>query len=216
MRTPDEGGPPIVVKVGGSLLTWPDLPARLERWLDAEGDARLVLIAGGGPAADFVRGLDAAHRLGDEQAHRLALHALDFTAEALARLVPGSRVVRRLAELPTAWDAGLRPVLAPRLHLEEVDESRTDRLAYSWEVTSDSIAARVAVDLRATRLVLLKSTTIAGAATRLDAARAGLVDPCFPSASEALDRVELVDLRGHEPNRYVLMKGNETESSRTA
>jgi aspartokinase-like uncharacterized kinase len=216
MRPTDEDQPPVVVKVGGSLLTWPELPGRLARWLDAERGARLVLIAGGGPAADFVRRLDAAHRLGDEPAHRLALHALDLTAEALARLVPGSRVVRRLAELPTAWDAGLRPILAPRPHLEEVDESRADRLAFSWSVTSDSIAARVAVDLRATRLVLLKSTTVVDAVTRLDAARAGLVDPCFPAAAEALDRVELVDLRGLESTRHVLIKEKESESTWTA
>ena len=212
MRPPDEDEPPIVVKGGGSLLTWPELPERLGRWLDAERAARLVLIAGGGPAADFVRNLDAAHRLGDEPAHRLALHALDFTAEALARLVPGSRVVRRLADLASVWNAGGRPILAPRLHLEEVDERRADRLAFSWEVTSDSIAARVAVDLRAARLVLLKSASTV-AATRLDAARAGLVDSWFPAASESLDRVDVVDLRNGETHSRVLMKGNQSATA---
>ncbi|APW58752.1 hypothetical protein [Paludisphaera borealis] len=205
MRAPDDDAPLIVVKVGGSLLTWPELPERLARWLDEERPARLVLIAGGGPAADFVRTLDAMHRLGDEAAHRLALHAMDFTAETLAGLLPGSRVVRRLVELPSVWHAGWRPILAPRLYLEEVDERRADRLAFSWEVTSDAIAARVAIDLRATRLVLLKSTAT-GAVTRSEAARAGLVDPYFPDASEALDRVEIVDLRAPQSSRRVLMK----------
>lgn len=212
MRPPDELEPPTVVKVGGSLLTWPELPERLARWLDAERASRLVLIAGGGPAADFVRILDEIHHLGDEPAHRLALHALDFTAEALARLVSGSRVVHRLDDLPSAWIAGAQPILAPRLYLEEVDEWRSDRLAYSWEVTSDSIAARVAVDLRAMRLILLKSTSTA-VATRLEAARAGIVDPCFPVVSDAVDRVEIVDLRNPESPQRVLMKGKESGST---
>ena len=47
-------------------------------------DERIVLIAGGGPAADMVRGLDRIHGLGDETAHRLALHAMDLTAIVLA------------------------------------------------------------------------------------------------------------------------------------
>ena len=215
MRPPDEVEPPIVVKVGGSLLTWPELSERLARWLEAEGASRLVLVAGGGQAADLVRILDETHRLGDEPAHRLALHALDFTAEVLARLVSGSRVVHRLADLPSAWNAGSRPILAPRVFLEEVDERRADRLAFSWEVTSDSIAARVAVELRATRLILLKSTSTA-AATRLEAARAGLVDPYFPVASEAVDRVEIVDLRDPESPQRVLMKGKDSGDVWTA
>lgn len=206
MPAHDEADPPVVVKVGGSLLAWPELPERLARWLDAERPSRVVLIAGGGPAADFVRALDAACRLGDEPAHRLALHAMDLTAEALAKLVPQTQVVRRLVELPSAWRVGLRPILAPRLHLEEVDEPRADRLPSSWAVTSDSIAARVAVDLGASRLVLLKSTSAVGAATRSEAARAGLVDPWFPHASLPLDRVEVVDLRAAHAGRRVLMR----------
>jgi 5-(aminomethyl)-3-furanmethanol phosphate kinase len=212
MRAESDDGPVVVVKVGGSLLTWSELPERLARWLgsadflEAERRTRLVLIVGGGPAADFVRTLDAMHRLGDEPAHRLALHAMDFTAEALARLLPAARVVHRLVELPTAWRAGLRPILAPRLYLEEVDERRADRLAFSWDVTSDAIAARVAVDLRASRLVLLKSASAPRAVTRADAAAAGLVDPCFPAVSEPLDQVEIVDLRASDAARRVLMK----------
>jgi aspartokinase-like uncharacterized kinase len=201
-----EGEPPVVIKVGGSLFDWPEFPGRLARWLDEEDASRPVLIAGGGPPADFVRALDAMHRLGDEPAHRLALRAMDFTAEALAALLPGSRVVHRAYELPAAWRDGRRPIFAPRLYLEDVDERRPDRLPFSWEATSDAIAARVAVDLRASRLVLLKSTSTGAAATRTEAARAGLVDPCFPAAAERLDRVEIVDLRDPDAIRRVLVR----------
>jgi aspartokinase-like uncharacterized kinase len=206
MTASNEGVALSVVKVGGSLLTWPELPARLARWLDAEGPGRVVLIVGGGPAADFVRALDAAHHLGDEPAHRLAMRAMDFTAEALARLLPGSRVVGRLDDLGSAWSAGSRPILAPRVHLEEIDEGRVDRLPFSWSVTSDSIAARIAVDLGASRLVLLKSTATVNSASRAEAARAGLVDPWFPTASGPLDRVEVVAFREPGAPRRVLMR----------
>jgi len=206
MQPSVEGAPDVVIKVGGSLFEWPEFPGRLARWLDAEGASRPVLIVGGGPPVDFVRMLDATHRLGDEPAHRLALRAMDFTAEALAELLPGSRVVRRPAELPAAWRDGRRPIFAPRLYLEELDERRADRLPCSWEVTSDTIAARVAIDLRAARLVLLKSTSPGAASTRSEAVRAGLIDLCFPTAAEGLDRVEIVELRDPDASRRVLLR----------
>ncbi len=63
-----------VIKVGGSLFDWPDLPSRLMEFLGGreavDRHERIVLIAGGGAAADMVRGLDNMHRLGDETAHR--------------------------------------------------------------------------------------------------------------------------------------------------
>ncbi len=187
----------MVVKVGGSLLPWPELPGRLTAYLDREEAAgsRVVLIAGGGSAADLVRTLDAAHGLGDEVAHRLALRSMDFTAELLAALLPGSRVARRLGELPAIWESGSRPILAPRIYLEEEDERRPDRLPFSWSVTSDSIAARVAEALRADRLALLKSASAAEGATRERAAQEGLLDACFPEAARGLERVEVVNLR---------------------
>jgi len=197
MKSYDDSGPVTVVKVGGSLLIWSELPERLEAFLSGEETKgrRLVLIVGGGTAADLVRTLDAARGLGDETAHRLALRALDFTAELLAALLPGSRVTRRLDELPSIHRSGLRPILAPRLHLEEVDERRPDRLPFSWDVTTDSIAARIAETLRAERLVLLKSASAAEGMTRGEAARSGLVDAIFPEAARALSRVEVVNLR---------------------
>lgn len=191
-----ETAPIVVVKVGGSLFGWPSLAPRLETFLDVGlgGPARVVLIAGGGPLADSLRALDAVHGLGDEAAHRLALGAMDLTAELLARLVARSRYVRGLDDLADAWGGRLRPVLAVRRHLEEVDERGGDPLPLSWDVTSDAIAARVADRLGADRLVLLKSRA-AHEATRAEAAANGLVDPAFPAASARLACVEVVALR---------------------
>lgn len=207
MKFDDESREVAVVKIGGSLLTWPELPARLEAFLSREeaNGSRLVLIVGGGPVADLVRALDSSHGLGDEKAHRLALRSLDLTAELLAAISPGSRVVRRLDEIPPTHRSGLRPILAPREHLEETDERGPDRLPFSWDVTTDSIAARVAWVLGADRLVLLKSAPTTEGMSLQEAATAGLVDLFFPVAAGSLERVEALNLREGpmEPRRLV-------------
>lgn len=185
----------IVVKVGGSLLDWPQLPTRLGEFLDsALADRRVVLITGGGAFADVVRGLDQVHGLGERISHALAIRAMDLTARLLEGLTTGTCVVEDLADLDRAWARGLRPILAPSRYLETVDETGDDPLPISWETTSDSIAARIADRIGSTRLILLKSARVE-AATRREAAERGLVDPSFPGASGELEHVECVAFR---------------------
>src|SRR5262249_50947889 len=80
----------VVVKVGGSLYDLPGLGARLRAWLERLPSREVLLVPGGGPAADVVRDLDRLHRLGEEAAHWLALRALSVNARFLAALLPGA------------------------------------------------------------------------------------------------------------------------------
>lgn len=186
---------PVVIKVGGSLLEWPGLPDRLGDLL-REQSRPVVLIVGGGRAADLVRDLDRRHGLGEERSHALALHALDLTAHLLAALVPGLDVVQDINALDSVWGVGRIPILSPRLFL---DEDRLDSLPHSWAVTSDSIAARVAVRLGAQELLLLKSAPLPPGTVRDEAARLGLVDRAFPEAARPLGRVCYMNLRDADP-----------------
>jgi 5-(aminomethyl)-3-furanmethanol phosphate kinase len=188
-----------IVKIGGSLLDWIELPARLADFLD-EPRSRLagghaILIAGGGRAADLVRQLDRTHRLGDETAHRLALRAMDLSALFLSALLPGSIAVDRLDALPAARRAGRIPVLLGGLILEEIERPGVAPLPRCWDTTSDSIAARIAVHLRAESLILLKSASLPPGASRQEAARLERVDPHFPGVAQAIPRVEYLNLR---------------------
>jgi aspartokinase-like uncharacterized kinase len=183
-----------LIKVGGSLLEWPGLPASLSGYLAERRGERLVLLAGGGAAADFVRRLDEQHGLGEERSHALALRSLDLTAHALASLIETLIVVEDASGIESAWAEGRIPVLAPRIFLEEDDRS-ADPLPHSWDVTSDSIAARVAVRLGARELVLLKSAAMPSTMGRKEAARAGLVDAAFPEAAREVTHVLVRNLR---------------------
>jgi 5-(aminomethyl)-3-furanmethanol phosphate kinase len=188
-----------ILKVGGSLFRWPEFPRRFAEMIDARRvvnrEERLVLIAGGGPAADVIRDLDKIHGLGDLIAHRLALHAMDLTAVFLAELLPGNVAIQSLNALNAVWSSGAIPVLAPRLILAEMERLGEVGLPKNWDVTSDTIAAWVAVHVAADCLTLLKSASLPPRTTRLEAARSGLVDPLLPIVARPLKRVEYLNLR---------------------
>lgn len=192
-------GRPIVLKVGGSLLGWPDLPGRLRMYLRTLEGRAPVLVVGGGGAADFVRELDSVHGIGDKRSHALALRALDLTAHALAAVVDGLEVVDRPEGLAASQARGAIPVLSPLTLLDELDRGSADALPECWDVTTDSIAARAAVRLGADELRLLKSTGLGGVVRRYDAVAAGLVDPFFPTAARVIGHVLVVNLRGEPP-----------------
>jgi len=188
-----------VVKVGGSLFDWPELPVRLAAFLNgrrtSDRDEGIVLIAGGGPAADVVRSLDRLYGLGDHTAHQLALAAMDISALCLARLVSDPFLVDSVEKLGAAWKKGSVPVVAARAFLAEIDRCGHEPLPASWDVTSDSIAARIASFIGADRLILLKSASVPGGATRREAARLGLVDPMLPCVARTLPSVQYSNLR---------------------
>jgi aspartokinase-like uncharacterized kinase len=150
----------IVVKVGGSLFDHPRLGAKLCTYLDSLAPSEVVLVPGGGAAAEAVRELDRIHHLGEEASHWLAIAAMDVMGGVLRSLVPGVPVLECLT-------------------FARADESRPGALPHSWAVTSDSIAARAAVVLGAERLVLLKSVDVPDGTTCDEWARRGWVDICF-------------------------------------
>ncbi|MGH7172090.1 MAG: uridylate kinase [Gemmataceae bacterium] len=168
-----------VVKVGGSLYDLPDLGSRLRRLLVEQfADARVVLIPGGGATADVICHLDRRHGLGEETSHWLALRALTLNAHFLASLLPSACVVGKIEVLRAVWEKNQLPVLDVHEFARD-DEERPDRLPHGWAVTSDALAARVAVVARARHLLLLKSTTIPPGMDWKEAGRRGLVDERF-------------------------------------
>lgn len=194
-----------VLKVGGSLLDWPDLPRWLKPFFTTNSDRRWVVIVGGGPAADWVRELDQIHQLSETLAHWLALDSLDLTAQAFKAMTHQSGLrwnwTTSLKQLQQIWlnpqNPGI-PLMSARSFCEE-DEQTCPKLAlpHNWSVTSDSIAARLAVRLGAD-LWLLKSVQVPDRTTRQEAANLGWVDPMFPKAAQGIRDVWLVQARSWE------------------
>lgn len=197
-----------IIKVGGSLLDWPELPRRLigllERRRADEPDFRPALVCGGGPFADCVRRLDRTHHLGDFAAHRLAIQAMDLASTVLLCLLPGAIGVDRVEALDAEMEPDDIPLLVPSLFLEELELTQASPLPATWDVTSDTLSAWIAGRLQARSLLLLKSASLPPHPTCDLAARLKLVDPFFPLISSAVERVEYLNLRDPTGQSVVL------------
>jgi 5-(aminomethyl)-3-furanmethanol phosphate kinase len=133
-----------VVKVGGGLGDRA-LPALCTTLGELGARHPLLVVPGGAGFADAVR--EADRRFGPPAAasHRMAILGMEQFGWLLSELIPGAE---RRAELPCVT-AGRTTVLMPAA-------LPLDPLPASWEVTSDSIAAWVADQAGARRLVLVK------------------------------------------------------------
>ncbi|MFQ5960370.1 MAG: delta 1-pyrroline-5-carboxylate synthetase [Candidatus Methylomirabilales bacterium] len=141
----------LVCKIGGSLNR-PEILVPLLRTLEAIGsEYRVLVVPGGGAFADTVRTEAATFQLGDTASHWMAILAMDQYSYLLADLGGATRTVRTPTEIEETIQDQALPILLPSTLLLE-----TDPLPHSWDVTSDTIAAYIAVQLEAELLVLLK------------------------------------------------------------
>lgn len=197
-----------VTKVGGSLFELPALSEHLLAWLGQQSAAKNVLLAGGGGFVEQLRRLHRTHALAESTSHWLAVGAMHWTARFLYALLDksaGCNValvddVTQIAATPSS--ANQIWIFDPERWLHAVGSDPTGRpLPESWEVTSDSIAARVAHVLNAQELVLLKSSLPSAAQAGGRGAR--FVDAFFHQASQDIPVVRCVDLRSGGEERLV-------------
>jgi aspartokinase-like uncharacterized kinase len=175
-----------VVKLGGSLLDLPGVWSKLRAWLDALPGRHLLLI-GGGAIVEVIRRMDAVHDLGKERAHWSALRAMEVNARLAAVLLPSAK----LESSDVSLTEKETPIVNP-LSFGAQDALRPDRLPLTWDVTSDSMAARLARDRGARKLFLLKSCSVGHFQTWEEFAARGIVDKWFPNEAKALSGTEIV------------------------
>jgi aspartokinase-like uncharacterized kinase len=178
-----------VVKVGGGLDrgAGDDALRALCTVLGELGKHHALLVVPGGAGfADAVREADRRFGLRAATSHRMAILGMEQFGWLLSDLIPGAE---RCGELARAVSGRPTVLLPARLAL--------DALPASWEVTSDSIAAWVAGQVGADRLVLVKEVDGLFAAwparghplarltvAELAALRPGGVDAYLPTALE--------------------------------
>ncbi len=169
----------LVIKLGGSLLDWPELAVRLQELLAKYADRPCLLIVGGGAAADVVRNWDRIHQLPLSMSHALAVRSMSLTARFVAELLSFTHVASiAAANLHWSWEQVTQPLVLDVA--QEVLADSHDRLPASWDVTSDAIAIWIARRMQQADLLFVKSTDWPVGATWDTAAALDLVDAYTP------------------------------------
>ena len=187
-----------VVKVGGSLLDWPQLPAALDAWLSIEPGALNILLCGCGPFGDLIRNADRDFSLGEEASHWFCIELLATTARLLSAILPAAERIEEFEQLSQRIAArqSANLIFDPREFLRHYEPTLPGCvLPHSWSVTTDSIAARLAEVLNADELILLKSTDVPHSSLT-NLVSAGHIDAHFPTAATSLKAVRIINLKG--------------------
>ncbi|WP_254509568.1 hypothetical protein [Anatilimnocola floriformis] len=150
-----------VVKIGASLLERPKLPEQLRAWLASQHPAVHILLSGSGELADAILNWDSRFQLGESTCHWLCIETLSISAQVLQQILPEFSLVRSFHELRERAAAAVSPavfVFDVQQFLREVEpQLPPESLPHTWEVRTDSIAARLVEVLDADELVILKS-----------------------------------------------------------
>lgn len=187
-----------VVKIGGSLLDLADLSERVEKWLAIQAPAHHVLLVGGGALVDQIRHWHAIQPLDDVEAHWMCVDLMVITAKLFGTKFPSAKLIEDFGQLrDRIEEAGVTIFVTGNWLRQGEPNMPGTKLPMNWDVSSDSVAARLAIGLGTQELVLLKST-LPGLDERagIEALGAsGYVDPMLPQLAPELPSIRLVNFR---------------------
>ncbi len=184
-----------IVKVGGSLFDLPDLGQRIRKWLKKEEPGISIFVAGGGDLVEAIRRLHAAEPMSEERAHWLCLDAMDLMAHVLHQRLTRSSLCTSLSQIREQKAKLTIFKLSEWMKLLEPTSCYSGtRLPESWDVSSDSIAARLAICTGADELVFLKSADPPSRDLQ-ELSKLGYVDKFLPKLAGELPPWRMVNLR---------------------
>lgn len=144
-----------IIKFGGSITERGTLKQIMElgKTLSLQFDRRqdFVIVPGGGLFAEFVRETQEKYNLDDEQAHWMAIQAMEQHASFLQKFMPNSNLYDFSSKDFESLIFDKLPILRVMKYM------RTESvLEKTWNSTSDAIATEIAVKIKAEKLVFLK------------------------------------------------------------
>ena len=167
-----------VIKFGGSLERCGALKSCMDKAAAFYREG-CVWVPGGGDFAEQVRQAQQRWCFDDITAHAMALLAMRQMALLMHSMCRDCALTDSIADIVRQLNLGKSVIWSP-----DVNELNQAGVPASWEVTSDSLAAWLAVTLDADELILIKSAEIPQTADVNKLAVLGIVDRAFPAVTE--------------------------------
>jgi len=193
-----------VIKLGGSLLTMPNLKQKFQKWCRENPHPLTLIIVGGGPVVDAVRQVHLANPLLEKFAHWICIDLLQHTARIAHQILGNAELFETKAELQQPFSGSrvnsTTPIIAiVQLAMCFARNYPNMGLPDSWDVTSDSLAAAFSNMYAAEELVVMKSSDAPSDQSNLESlANVGFVDPYFAGLAESIDRVRFLNLQTYK------------------
>lgn len=159
----------LVIKLGGSLIQGSALTACLDH--AASLPVNTVIVPGGGVFADQVRITQQHWQFDDHAAHQMAILAMQQTAIMLNNLKPAFSIFKSIS--------ALNRLPAQAIWSPDCAELDHAKIPASWEITSDSLAVWLAIQLQANSLLIIKSSPIASQSSLSALQAQGILDGKF-------------------------------------
>ncbi len=170
-----------VVKLGGSLTKSPLLKDWLDKIIQYK-NSRIVIVPGGGGFADQVRIAQKQWEFQDQNAHQMAILAMQQMALLFQGLQPQLHLANSILKINRLLEAEKPAVWVP-----EVKMLNKAGVPASWDITSDSLAAWLAEQVSAAKLILVKSAFIPRQCSIEDLIQMGVVDKAFNQYANRLN-----------------------------
>ena len=166
-------GAALVLKLGGSLLSHAEL-SQLLQLASQDGRGQVVIVPGGGVFADQVRLTQQQWRYDDRTAHCMAILAMQQMALLFQGLCAGLVIVDKVAMIRPVMQQGNVVIWSPLI--SELDAAG---IAANWDVTSDTLAAWLAVQLLIDSVILVKSAEFPAESSLEQLSTLGIIDRAF-------------------------------------
>ena len=193
-----------VIKLGGSLLTMPNLKQKFQKWCRENPHPLTLIIVGGGPVVDAVREVHRANPLEEEFAHWVCIDLLQHTARIAHEILGNVDLYETMTDLQQPFSGSKVNSKNPIIAIVQVGicfarEYPNLGLPNSWDVTSDSIAAAFCEMYAAEEFVVMKSSDALRDESDFESlADVGFVDPHFSDLAENIDQVRFVNLQTYK------------------
>ncbi len=175
-----------VIKLGGSLEQSRQLIDCLNYIANNVKD-NIIIVPGGGLFADHVRKSQQQWQFNDVIAHEMAILAMQQMALLFHSLQPNFQCLNTIKDIQSQIKKSAKIIWSPK-----ISELNKAGIQASWDVTSDSLAAWLAMQLQANQLSLIKATNVSDT-NIAQLIKLGIIDKEFSSFIENVSfKIEII------------------------